>query len=163
MRIPFPDDVERLNATDFDIMRCLHANGPLWKMEVTRRINARREDGDLLLDLKPSISKQAVAKRVERLHELDELETTIITADAAEVLVDPGRDFIIGYTLSGRGQETFEAAVERIVRDAAAALMTGEETPDDVVGLDAYLALYAEFHPGVDPELDAIIRHLLGS
>lgn len=162
MRLPFPDDVPDLNATDFDILRCLYRDGPLWKMEVTRRINDRRENGDLLLDLKDSISKQAIAKRVERLHELEHLETAIITAGNVDVMVDPGRDFIIGYQPSGSGTELFAQAVRAILRDAVAACIERGTTPEDMAGLDGYLTLYEDVHGSRAGDLEGFVAEELG-
>ncbi len=157
MRLPFPDDIPDLNATDFDILRCLHRNGPLWKMEITRRVNGRRADGDLLLDLKESISKQAIAKRVERLHELDHLETTIITAGSVDVMVDPGRDFIIGYRPSSTGEDLLGRAVRAVLRDAVAAGIERGTTPGDMDGLERYLDLYGDLHGTAVDDLERFV------
>lgn len=152
MRVPFPGDVDDLNATDFDILRCLYTDGPLWKMEVTRRINDRRGNGDLLLDLQTSISKQAVAKRMERLHELDYLETSIVMTDRLDdMMADPGRDFLTAYTLSEDGTGALAESVRHLLRDVTSAVLTRAADPDTLEGLDRYLDIYGELYDA-DPD-----------
>lgn len=147
MRVPFPGDVEDLNATDFDILRCLHVHGPLWKMEVTRRLNDRRADGELLLDLQESISKQAVAKRMERLHELEYLETSIVMTERRDdVMADPGRDFLIGYTLSGVGVDVLRTTVRHLLRDVTSAAISRGLEPGDNGAVEQYLGIYGDLH-----------------
>lgn len=159
MRVPFPSDIEEVNPTDFDVLRCLHASGPLWKMEITRRINEHRGNGRLL-DVKPSITKQAVAKRVERLHELDLLETTIIDADGLPEDTQLNREFIIGYRLSEKGTEALQRCTRCIVRDAIHHAIGNGTAVGDLAGIDDHLDRYFALNggaPGGDPVL-AFVR-----
>lgn len=137
MQVDFPSEVDDINDTDFDVLRCLHENGSLWKMEVTRKINSRRGEGTLL-DLKDSISKQAVAKRVERLHELDYLESSIIS-----VKRDGNTQFILGYSTTVKGDEILLRATRLVLRNTLSDLITDGEEPE-LSRLDEYLSIYSD-------------------
>lgn len=136
MQVDFPSEIEDINDTDLDIMRCLNRNGSLWKMEVTRKINKRR--GETLLDLKESITKQAVAKRIERLHELNYLESSIISVDNEE-----GSRFILGYSNTVKGRETLLKCTKLVLRDAVSKAITVEKDCEFSY-LDQYLSIYSE-------------------
>lgn len=141
MRIPFPADVERINVTDYDVLRALHRHGPLWKMEITRRVNACR-GREHLLDVQDSITKQAVSKRVDRLHELDYVGTAIIAVDEVDAGAAINRDLIIGYTLTEKGEDALEDATCRILGDVLRTALVGEPLPADVTDyVDQYCAL----------------------
>lgn len=135
MQVDFPSEVEDINDTDFDILRCLYRNKSLWKMEVTRKINQRR--GDTLLDLKDSITKQAIAKRIERLHELDYLESSIISVEHED-----GSRFILGYSNTVKGQELLLRCTKLILRDTISEAIT-METGNEFNCLDQYLSIYS--------------------
>lgn len=148
MRVPFPSDVDAINRTDFDILRCLHMQGPAWKMEITRRLNHRREHGPLLIDYKPSITKQAVSNRVQRLHDLEYVETTILTVAGleSEVLVEPDQAFIPGYGLSEKGEDALRDGTKRVLRDAFAAMVSREDGERPSL-LDAYSQMFFDLTP----------------
>lgn len=135
MKIDFPSEIDEINDTDFDILRCLYQNGSLWKMEVTRRINQRR--GNTLLDLKESITKQAVAKRMERLHELDYIESSIIS-----VKKDGGTRFILGYSVTEKGECLTFKCTKLVLKDIVSeALISDLETED--IPFEDYLSIYS--------------------
>lgn len=141
MRIPFPSTVDAINATDYDVLRCLHTHGPLWKMEITRRINARRAD-ERVLDVQDSITKQAVSKRVDRLHELDYVGTAIIAVDEVDRAVSINRDFIIGYTLTAKGEDALDHATRAVLGDVLRNVLAGNAAPETVVDyVERYCAL----------------------
>lgn len=137
MQVDFPSEINDINDTDLDILRCLYENGSLWKMEVTRKINERRGD-ETLLDLKESISKQAVAKRVERLHELDYLESSIIS-----VKRNDSKQFILGYSTTGKGEEILQRATKLVLRNTLSEMITEGESHEETSALDEYLSIYA--------------------
>lgn len=136
MEIDFPSEIDEINDTDFDILRCLYQNGSLWKMEVTRRINRRR--GNTLLDLKQSITKQAVAKRIERLHELDYIESSIISARK-----DGGTRFILGYSVNGKGERLLFRCTKLVLRDVVSEALIKDGSVDEESAED-YLSIYSE-------------------
>ena len=137
MQVDFPSEIEDINDTDLDIMRCLNRNGSLWKMEVTRKINKRR--GETLLDLKESITKQAVAKRVERLHELDYLESSIVS-----VKREGNTRFILGYSTTVKGQEILLRGTKLILRNTVSEIISTEFSSSDFPEIDTYLSIYSE-------------------
>lgn len=151
MRIPFPAAVGAINATDYDVLRALHDHGPLWKMEITRRINARRA-GETVLDVQDSITKQAVSKRVDRLHELDYVGTAIIAVDEADHATSLNRDLIIGYTLTAKGEDALDHATRHILGDVLRNAMTGGTVP---AGVEEYVAHYCTLN-GVDRDGTAL-------
>lgn len=138
MQVEFPSDIEDINDTDFDILLCLHRNGALWKMELTRSMNRRR--GDTLLDLKDSISKQAVGKRVERLHELDYVESSIISLENTRY----SQKLIMGYSLTKKGAEMLLEATKLVLRDTLSNKITGKDIPPADLHLDVYSELSGE-------------------
>jgi hypothetical protein len=138
MQVDFPSEIEDINDTDLDIMLCLYQNGSLWKMEVTRRINNRRE-GETLLNLKDSISKQAVAKRVERLHELDYLESSIVS-----IKRDGSTRFILGYSNTVKGEQILLRSVKLILKDVLSNLISTENSPEALEELNTYLSIYSD-------------------
>jgi hypothetical protein len=138
MQIDFPSEIEEVNDTDFDILRCLHQNGALWKMEVTRRVNQRRGK-KTLLNLKDSITKQAVAKRMERLHELDYIESSIISAER-----DGETRFIRGYSTTLKGEKILLRGIKLVLRDTVSELLMSSKKPQNISCLDSYLSIYSE-------------------
>lgn len=153
MAIPFPPAVDAINVTDHDILRCLSHSGPLWKMEITRRVNARRAE-ETVLDVRDSITKQAVSKRVDRLHELEYVGTAIIAVDdveGADVAVN--RDLIIGYTLTEKGVDALKRATRHII---ASVLRTGMVTGSVPPGTEEYVERYCALQ---DIDLDAPTLH----
>lgn len=138
MYVDFPSEIADINDTDFDILRCLYENGSLWKMEVTRKINSRR-DGDVLLDLKDSISKQAVAKRIERLHELDYLESSIISVERKG-----SKQFILGYSPTGKGEEVLLDGTRLVLRNTLSKLITSKDIQEELPEVDSYLSIYSD-------------------
>lgn len=136
MKLDFPSEVEDINDTDFDILRCLYLNGSLWKMEVTRKINSRREK--TLLDLKDSISKQAVARRMERLHDLDYIENSIVRVKKGD-----GTRFILGYSNTEKGHDKLLRCVKLIlIKTVSEKMKTDEELDSDC--REMYLSIYSE-------------------
>lgn len=138
MQVDFPSEIDDINDTDFDILRCLHRNGSLWKMEVTRKINSRRNNSTLL-DLKNSITKQAVAKRVERLHELDYIENSIISVDR-----NGNAQFILGYSTTTKGDKMLLKATRLVLREALSEMITENRNPEEIRFLDHYLSVYSK-------------------
>lgn len=135
MKIDFPSEIDEINDTDFDILRCLYQNGSLWKMEVTRRVNERR--GNTLLDLKDSITKQAVAKRMERLHELDHIESSIIS-----VKRDGGTRFILGYSITEKGECLLFKCTKLVLKDTVSKAIMNDAEPVNIP-IEGYLSIYS--------------------
>lgn len=142
MGIPFPSDIEDLNETDFDIIRCIYSSGALWKMEITRQVNQQRSDGKILIERSESITKQAVSRRVERLHELGYLESSIIHLRNSEVRKKPDRDFIEGYKMNDKAEENLEKITKLVLRDVISQSITSrEKIPRAAV--EEYFELYS--------------------
>lgn len=149
MGIRFPPDVDDLNTTDLDILRCLYRQGPLWKMEITRHVNRQRDQNSMLVERKDSITKQAVSKRVERLHELGYLQSAIIAPGSTDAAVKPDRDFIEGYDLEPKGREALETITKKVLRDTVSSVVDGGELD----GFEQYLRLYSDL---LDEEVDSL-------
>jgi len=142
MGIPFPSDIEELNETDFDIIRCIYNSGALWKMEITRQVNQQRSDEKSLIERSESITKQAVSRRVECLHELGYLQSSIIHLRNAEVRKKPDRDFIEGYKMNDKAEENLEQITKLVLRDVVSQSITSQEEFSRVA-LEEYFELYS--------------------
>lgn len=117
MGISFPSDIEEFNETDLDILHCLYNSGSLWKLEITRKINQRRSEEGMVIDRPDSISKQAVSRRIERLHELGYLEKSIVSPEKKSAQKKPSRDFIEGYRVGEKGENALEHGIKLVLRD----------------------------------------------
>lgn len=137
MRIGFPDERTQINDTDFCVLCQLWADGPLWKMELVRRINARRQQGELLLDLSDSISKQAVGRRVEGLHTDGLVEKKMIHAE-----INGDDRFLMAYDLTDAGEDQLRMATTDIIAAVVTARLRGEE--DEMTGIDRYIRIYSD-------------------
>lgn len=141
MRIDFPPDIDEINVTDFDILRCLYQNGPLWKMEISRQIKQRRSEETDLIEKSETISKQAVSRRVEELHRRDYLESSIIPPEKTEAEKKPKRKLIRGYRINEKGEITMRKVLKSVLRDTISAGIGGEEV---VKGCNKHVNLYSE-------------------
>lgn len=156
MGIDFPSDVEDLNSTDFDILRCLYDSKALWKMEITRQVNRERSE-DMLIDRSDSITKQAVSRRVERLYKLGYLESSIIHLGSTEVEKKPDRDFIEGYKVSDKGEKVLERSIKLILRDTLSELITSENERFSS-NIKDFLQLYSNLTDNETESLTDFIR-----
>lgn len=154
MHVSFPRQPEEINDTDFDILRCLDRESPLWKMEITRRVNTRRE-GETVLDTGP-VSKQAMARRIDRLHEEGFLRKTIMPPSRIESDVDIRKRFIMAYEPTDRGRDRLFEGVVAVLQEVAVACIGEDVVVDDFTGIDRLMELYGK-KEGVEPSFDAFL------
>lgn len=147
MRLPAPVDRTTINDTDFSVLCCLLEDGPLWKMEVTRRLNERRETGPLVLDLQDRISKQAVARRIDGLHTDGHIEGQMMHASVG------GSDrFVMAYRPTKKGEDAVQTVITDLVLAVVRACADGHDR-DEFDGVQRYLRIYDGL---VDADIDSV-------
>lgn len=147
MRLPAPVERTAINDTDFSVLCCLLEAGPLWKMEVTRRLNERRSEEGLVLDLKETISKQAVARRIDGLHTDGHLEKQMM-----HTTVGQDDRFVMAYRPTEKGEQAVQTIITDLVLEVVQACADGHDR-EEFAGVQRYLEIYDGL---VDADIDSI-------
>lgn len=149
MRLPAPVERTAINDTDFSVLCCLLEEGPLWKMEITRRLNERRDQTELVLDLQETISKQAVARRIDGLHTDGHLEKQMM-----HTTVGQDDRFVMAYRPTERGREAVQTVITDLVLAVVRACADGHDR-EEFAEVQRYLRIYDGLMDA-DTDIDSI-------
>lgn len=127
-----------IDAVDYGILNRIDTCGPLWKTAVHNELEAHVHE----LPFMNEVSLQTVGRRIDALHEQQLIESCILSPDSVK------RDLIIGYKLTGAGEELLAEKrgefLRAIIKDAAITLLTTETEEHLDIQRDALLQLMCD-------------------
>jgi DNA-binding PadR family transcriptional regulator len=115
MNVPdlYPEDQEVDQTSYCILLRLVEADDPLWKRELTRRLNDWRKGGLCPLNIDDPVNVQTVSRKVDALEEDGFIETVVTYPE------DLGR-YVEAFTVTEDGRAALEAVSDRIVEELLA-------------------------------------------
>lgn len=115
MNLPevFPED-HRIDQTSYCILlRLMESDEPLWKRELTRKLNGWRSGGLCPLNIDDEVNVQTVSRKTDMLVEEGLLEPVVIYPDGLERYVE-------AFRTTEQGRETLEEVSDLMLEELMA-------------------------------------------
>ncbi len=115
MNVPdlYPEDHAVDQASYCILLRLVEADDPLWKRELTRRLNDWRTGGLCPLNIDDPVNVQTVSRKVDDLEEADLLETAVTYPEDL-------RRYVEAYRVTGDGRVALEEVSDLILEELLA-------------------------------------------
>lgn len=115
MNLPdvFPEDAAVDQTSYCILLRLMESDDPLWKRELTRRLNEWRTGGLCPLNIDDEVNVQTVSRKTDDLVEEGLLEPVVVYPDGLERYVEAFRP-------TDDGREVLEAVSDRLLEELLA-------------------------------------------